>query len=716
MTAAKKLVILGGGASSLTAAYALTNAADWRSRYESITVYQLGWRLGGKGASGRGEHDRIEEHGLHIWMGWYHNAFAMMRAVYAELGRPAGAPLARWDDAFKRHNLINLGEQVDGQWLNWPLEFPSTDDTPGQGAESPSVWDMVSETLQSLHRLLAGSLFTEPPPPRKPGFIGLLQWLEAEAAHLLHLGEDVADIVVAELLLREARDKAVVQQAAAGRDSDADLITRRMHGVRERLLAHLEARIEHDTEARRLFIIADIGLSCVAGVLAGAQGLGAHALDALDDIDFRAFLRQHGATDISVDSPLPKAFYDLLLAYRDGNADDQQCAAGVALRFIYRMCVSYKGAIFWKMQAGMGDTIFTPLHQVLEKRGVRFEFFHRVDRLALAADGKNVARIHLGRQATVRGGPSARYDPYRDVKGLPCWPNEPRYEQLEEGDAIRAAGVNLESFWTPWRGQEKPVVLEAGTHFDDIVFGIAVGSIPFVAAELQAASPRWAATADKVETVRTQAAQIWVSKDIQALGWPMASAVTDTYPEPMDTWADMTHLLPRESWPAGAVPGSLTYFCGPLAGGIPPLSDSQAPARAEAEVKAGMQRWLQDNATIMWPAAGDPATPGQGFDWGLLVDGSAALLGASVPARFDSQFWRANIDPSERYVLSVPGSTKHRLHANQPDFGNLWVTGDWTYNGVNAGCVEAAVMSGLLTANAMCGVPALADIIGFNDP
>ena len=725
MDVAKKLVILGGGASSLSVAYALTNQPDWRSRFESITLYQLGWRLGGKGASGRGPHDRIEEHGLHIWMGWYHNAFAMMRAVYAELGRQPGTPLAHWDDAFKRHNLINLGEQVDGQWLNWPLEFPSTDDTPGQGAESPTVWDMVSETLQSLHRLLAGSLFTEPPPPRKPGFIGLLQWLEAEAAHLLHLGEDVADIVVAELLLREARDKAVVQQAGAAGDnkhgSDAHLITRRMHGVRDRLLAHLEARIEHDTEARRLFIIADIGLSCVAGVLEGAQGLGAHALDALDEIDFRAFLRRHGATDISVNSPLPKAFYDLLLAYRDGNADDQQCAAGVALRFIYRMCVSYKGAIFWKMQAGMGDTIFTPLHQVLEKRGVRFEFFHRVDRLELDAAGKQVARIHLGRQATVRGG---RYDPYRDVKGLPCWPSEPRYDQLEEGDAIRAAGVNLESFWTLWRAQEKPVVLEAGTHFDRIVFGIAVGSIPFVAAELTAASTRWAATAEKVETVRTQAAQIWVQKDIKALGWPLASAVTDTYPEPMDTWADMTHLLPRESWPAGAVPGSLTYFCGPLAGGIPPLSDTQAPARAESQVKAGMQRWLQDNATIMWPAAGDPATPGRGFDWGLLVDGSTTAVGASAktsadtsgPARFDSQFWRANIDPSERYVLSVPGSTKHRLHANQPDFGNLWVTGDWTYNGVNAGCVEAAVMSGLLTANAMCGVPALADIVGFNDP
>ena len=98
------------------------------------------------------------------------------------------------------------------------------------------------------------------------------------------------------------------------------------------------------------------------------------------------------------------------------------------------MCLSYKSAIFWKMQAGMGDTIFTPLHQVLEKRGVRFEFFHRVDRLELADefgnDGKRVARIHLGRQAKVLG---ARFDPYRDVKGLPCWPNESLYEQLDEG-------------------------------------------------------------------------------------------------------------------------------------------------------------------------------------------------------------------------------------------------------------------------------------------
>ena len=48
----KKIVILGGGRASLTTAFELTNQHDWQEKYE-ITLYQMGWRLGGKGASGR---------------------------------------------------------------------------------------------------------------------------------------------------------------------------------------------------------------------------------------------------------------------------------------------------------------------------------------------------------------------------------------------------------------------------------------------------------------------------------------------------------------------------------------------------------------------------------------------------------------------------------------------------------------------------------------
>src|SRR5215207_550753 len=117
MAKLEKIAILGGGAGSLAAAYHLTTSADWRERYE-ITVYQQGWRLGGKGASGRNAQlaQRIEEHGLHIWFGFYANSFAMMRAVYAELDRPVDAPLARWDQAFRPHDYLALAEPVGDAW------------------------------------------------------------------------------------------------------------------------------------------------------------------------------------------------------------------------------------------------------------------------------------------------------------------------------------------------------------------------------------------------------------------------------------------------------------------------------------------------------------------------------------------------------------------------------------------------------------------------
>ena len=50
-----------------------------------VTVYESSSRLGGKCASSRDYHGRIHEHGLHVWLGFYENAFRMMRECYAEV-------------------------------------------------------------------------------------------------------------------------------------------------------------------------------------------------------------------------------------------------------------------------------------------------------------------------------------------------------------------------------------------------------------------------------------------------------------------------------------------------------------------------------------------------------------------------------------------------------------------------------------------------------
>src|SRR5258707_14410740 len=103
----RRIAVLGGGMGALAAAWELSARPGWRERFE-IDVYQLGFRLGGKGASGcnRARNDRIEEHGLHVWMGFYRNAFALIRRCYDELGRAPGTPLATWRDAFAPHDVI----------------------------------------------------------------------------------------------------------------------------------------------------------------------------------------------------------------------------------------------------------------------------------------------------------------------------------------------------------------------------------------------------------------------------------------------------------------------------------------------------------------------------------------------------------------------------------------------------------------------------------
>ena len=70
---------------------------------------------------------------------------------------------------------------------------------------------------------------------------------------------------------------------------------------------------------------------------------------------------------------------------------------------------------------------------------------------------------------------------------------------------------------------------------------------------------------EHVATVPTQAFQLWLTRrhaTSSAGAWPLSNM--SSFVEPFDTYADMSHLLDRETWPAGAGPRSVAYFCNAL--------------------------------------------------------------------------------------------------------------------------------------------------------
>lgn len=211
---------------------------------------------------------------------------------------------------------------------------------------------------------------------------------------------------------------------------------------------------------------------------------------------------------------------------------------------------------------------------------------------------------------------------------------------------------------------------------------------------------------EKVLTVRTQGVQLWFMPDLVQTGWTMASPCLVNYAQPCAAWLDASQVLCREVWAPGESPGSLAYLCSTLPDDVP---EQQETARAAFEkqeqwrqtVQTQATEWLEQSVAYLWPAMARTTAPA-----GMIWDRLAAPAGVSGEARMNEQFFRANIDASERYVLSVAGSAKYRLRADQSGVDGLYLTGDWIANGFNVGCVESTAIAGLQCSRAIGGYPA----------
>lgn len=114
---------------------------------------------------------------------------------------------------------------------------------------------------------------------------------------------------------------------------------------------------------------------------------------------------------------------------------------------------------------------------------------------------------------------------------------------------------------------------------------------------------------------------------------------------------------------------------------------------------------LEQQTKVLFPRA---------FENGSIYDWMVAPPGVVGRDRLRHQYWRSNADPSEQYVLSPHGSIRYRPSSMGPGtlgdqpilgnaFSNMVVVGDIARTGIDSGCAEAAVTSGLMASHALTG-------------
>jgi uncharacterized protein with NAD-binding domain and iron-sulfur cluster len=303
----------------------------------------------------------------------------------------------------------------------------------------------------------------------------------------------------------------------------------------------------------------------------------------------------------------------------------------------------------------------------------------------------------------------AEYDPLVVVEGVESWPAEPDYSQLEDGGRLKDEACDFEAHWDLRRTEEK--TLRVTKDFDFVVLAVGGGAVAFLTKELAERHQRWRLMLDNLKTVATQAFQLWLKEDIHSLGWSQPPATVSAFVKPFDTWADMSQVVPQESWPT--MPRAAAYFCNALPDGNGDIADKSYALERSEQVKRNAIAFLGRDIGLLMPGLMDESGA---FRWDTLCTYDPSTERLVGESRFSSQYWAANVNPSDRYVQAMPGTLAHRISPLDNSIDNFTIAGDWTDCGFNEGCVEAAIMSGRLAAHALSGRPALTEIIGYDHP
>lgn len=395
-----RAIVLGGGVAGTSAAVELAR------QDVSVEILQMGWRLGGKGASGRNQkhRHRIEEHGLHVWFGFYRNAFDSLRLSYERAsemdrtrikdvcGARSGKKLQPYppftetalpsiSHGFVGSALIGVTEQHHDRFEPWLVNFPVHPGHPWEvdATRSPqSPFDLARSGLKFARRYLESIGVAGPDPSN------IERWVSARSADedgKSHAGRVLADAArlldggePSVLWLYVAHE--VVETLSTdvfGRDTLAQsVMSRLLAGAQRAMRSSInDAIAAEDGSTRRAWQMVDLMSAIVRGLFVDGVVTASRRLEDLDEEDFRDWLDRHGASELARSSDVIRAVvYDLAFGYRDGDANQPKVGAGTALRGLGYMFFDFDGHLMYKMRGAMGDVVFVPQFLELTHRHV----------------------------------------------------------------------------------------------------------------------------------------------------------------------------------------------------------------------------------------------------------------------------------------------------------------------------------------------------------
>jgi len=717
----KKITIIGGGMGGLSAAYALSKTQELRDSYD-VTIYQMGWRLGGKCATGRGIKNRIEEHGIHGFIGSYFNTIKMMRDVYEHWGKPETHRLSTFEKAFIRLGESFFWERRNEKMYKW---HPDLSTLP----ESELTFDDVDNLndifvwLQQYARViqhqvkLATSKLKEADTPK---FDVLFKDLNDEIGNLVNALSSHGNQISA---TRDLFNKAIFPAdkgfgvGLGGGGVPAETIPenqQRFEWDKYKTFIDSPTIIPKGTPDphRRLGLRAEFLKILLRGIR--DDDIESKGFISIDHMDFDQWLDKHGASIELMKSPLVVSTINLSFQYPEGDlAKKPIMSASSYVQWVLRLLV-YMESPYLLFAAGTGETLITPLYQVLKGRGVKFEFFHALTDVIYDPDSKKVVHVNMLHQAETRD--DREYAPLIKAQELDAWPNAPLYDQLKSTPKLTEVDLEAPSE-VPFGS---PTTLQADKDFDELILAIPPRSIQKSAETLCNNNVNWDLTATQMATTSTQALQIWTTKSVADL-----SEVRDhfflsgNFRTGFHGHVDFSKYLEFEDWDPKTVDWDqrevkgLIYFCGVLKN---PGIIGNLTRRESANLVAGL------NAKSMLTAVGVDIFPGgtlqasfpaahpDVFDFTNLYVLDKSLEGAD---RLNEQYFRGNVLPSEQYTQCPPKTQSLRINPLQPGVVNMTGAGDWVDTGLNVGSVEGSVIGGMLAACFVAKQLSPFDIIGM---